>query len=409
MRSLLLLSMLFCSSLLLAQSAYNPNVLPMGDKEALMANTGTGGIGSPGAVFYNPGALTMLEGTSFSLSGSAYMQFSIKASPIAKIGNTELDYEANGFQTIPTSVILVRQKKEWRLAFSVLIPYEFNYEGPTNWTVPLNNQDINLRLLQNYKEKIFFTGLTAARKIGNDWSVGVTMNLQAYDLLSFTDLGTTIEGNQSVLIRSTNRQDISVKNLYVIAGIHREFEKWNIGLKVDLPTVNISGTGQYYAYNFSNVNGTGIGEEISEEDVDAKFEMPLGVRLGGTFKPNSKLILVGDVGHSFDNNYNKYDIPGAESEQKAEGTLRTSLGWEYQLKEKVSLHGGLAHAFAKIRDNDKDFWSGFMAVKLLTAHVESSFGLFYTQERGDVETTGGLSSHQTSTFYGVFLGTNYKF
>lgn len=409
MRSVFFFLLLLSASGLLAQSAYNHNVLPMGDGEALMANTGTGGIGSPGAVFYNPGALTMLDGTSFSLSGSAYMQFSIKASPIAKIGNTELDYEANGFQTIPTSVVLVRQKKEWRLAFSVLIPYEFNYEGPTNWTVPLNNQDINLRLIQNYREKIFFAGLTAARKLGNGWSFGMTMNLQTYDLLSFTDLSTTIVGNQSVLIRSTNRQDIKVNNLYVIAGIHRTFEKWNMGLKVDLPTVKITGTGQYYDYNFSNVNGSGEGVEINEEDIGANYEMPLSVRFGATFKPNSKWTMVADIGHAFDNRYNNYDVSNVGQEEKAKGTLRTSLGMQYQLKEKTSLHGGFAHAFAKINDSDQDFWSGFMAVKFLTAHVESSFGLFYTQEQGDEEASDGLISHQTSTFYGVFLGTNYKF
>lgn len=37
-----------------AQLSYNTNILPLGDKEALLGNTGTGGLGSTGAVFYNP-------------------------------------------------------------------------------------------------------------------------------------------------------------------------------------------------------------------------------------------------------------------------------------------------------------------------------------------------------------------
>ena len=70
-------SLYYCTILLLfwacglyGQTAFNPNLLPLGEEEALLANTGTARSGSTGAVFYNPAGLSTVEGTSFSLSGS---------------------------------------------------------------------------------------------------------------------------------------------------------------------------------------------------------------------------------------------------------------------------------------------------------------------------------------------------
>ena len=51
----------FTSLSVQAQNVNNLNLLPLGDKESLMGNTGTGGVHSTGAVFYNPAALTQLE------------------------------------------------------------------------------------------------------------------------------------------------------------------------------------------------------------------------------------------------------------------------------------------------------------------------------------------------------------
>ncbi len=143
-------------SLLLAgfacgQSAYNPNILPLGHKEALMANTGTGGIGSTGAVYYNPGALASLEEDYFSLSGAAYLRYTFEADPIAVINGRELTFEGDAFRSIPTSVIRVNRLGDWRLAFSALIPMQFNYEGIQEWEVPVFDDVLAITSVQNYQ------------------------------------------------------------------------------------------------------------------------------------------------------------------------------------------------------------------------------------------------------------------
>jgi len=94
-----------------------------------MGNTGTGGLNSTGAVYYNPAALTMLEGNSFSLSASAYMRYKFSADPFAEINGEKLLYEAEDYQSIPSSVVMARKKGDWNIALSLMIPLDFLYEG----------------------------------------------------------------------------------------------------------------------------------------------------------------------------------------------------------------------------------------------------------------------------------------
>jgi hypothetical protein len=208
----------------IAQLSYNTNILPLGDKEALLGNTGTGGLGSTGAVFYNPAALTLLEGSSFSLSGSAYMQYSFKTKPFAVIDGNVLDYSGSGFQSVPTSLVMARSLGTWKVAFSLLVPTQFKYEGQQDWRLTVGGTPYRLKILQNYSEAIFMGGLSVARKINDRWSWGVSVYGQYFSYLSFSDVRFSNIDDPTKISLSSSRDQRAPVSLYVLAGLHRQGE-----------------------------------------------------------------------------------------------------------------------------------------------------------------------------------------
>lgn len=401
---------------LLGQSAYNPNTLPLGDKEALMGNTGTGGIKSPGAVYYNPGALTTLEGNSFSLSGSAYMRFEFEAKPIAKFGDTNLDYNGNGFQTTPTSVIMVKKYKEWYVGFSVLVPMEFNYEGQTEWNVPVENVNLKLNTIQNYREKIFLAGLSVARKINESWSVGLTMYAQKYTYLSTIDLhGEFVEAPQ-LMSQTTNRETISPFSLLIIAGLHKKFEKSSLGLRIALPSIPLFGEGDYYNYEFSSMAGVGqiTTSTVDVKDKKAKFVTPLDVCLGASFFPNDKLTFAIDLAYRLGIDYYPFEDHSVADKIMTKGNFRINSGFESRVSDRIALCGGGSYTPSTLEEVEgtitQDYWGAFAGGKLFTTHLQTSLGLFYSQGKGEGDLAVGIGrTTQTHETLGVFLGTTYTF
>ena len=392
------------------QMDYNPNSLPMGDVEALLANTGTGGVSSPGAVYYNPAALVMLEGTSFSLNGSAYLKYESKAEPLTIIGGKELDYKADGFLTIPTSIAIVKEIRNVKVAFSALVPFELNFEGPKNWNVPVQNQELNIRILQNVKQRLFMAGFSVAGNLGNDWSLGGTLYWQAYSLLDVNDMAITLVGNPVFLSQSSRRTDINVNNLMAIIGLQKQFEKWNLGLKIDLPTIELSDRADIYRYDFSNFNGNNVGGGEFNLKTDANYKSPVVLRLGATFAPSESLLIASDLSYQFNQDYSRVTLPTNDIKSEVSGSYRGSLGIQKSLSEKIKLMSGFSTAMAEVDKVDRAYWSTVLALKLSGEHTSSSIGLFYSKENAEVPIESQLQKTKSQTVtYGVFLGTNYRF
>jgi len=398
------------------QTAYNPNLIPLGDKESLMGNAGTGGLGSTGAVYYNPGALTLLKGNSLSLSGSAYLQFRYKATPVINIFGTDVDYSATGYQSIPTSLIVAKTYRDWYLAYSILIPMSFRYEGPTTWLIPAGDNNIKMKMMQNYSESIFMAGITAARKLGQGWSVGLSLYGQAYSYLSVVDIRGGIEENPELIVQSSSRNSVNPINLLLIAGIHKSLGSWGLGLRVEAPNMYLFGKGSYYNYWFSNLAGPD-NIDVTETDLDnitGQFKTPLDLRLGTVFQPKTRLTLAIDIAYCFGLQYNIFNEPEFKLHESLNGNFRINSGLEYYLRENLAIYGGGSYTPSTLEKTEtrfgQDFWAVFAGGKLFSQLLESSVGLYYSRGNGEgTLESGGVKTKQVYEFIGIVLGTSYKF
>lgn len=405
-----------CPLLLFSQTAFNPNILPLGDTESLMGNSGTGGIGSTGAIYYNPAALTMVEGNSLSLSGSAYLQFKFESKPLAIIEGTELNYEASGFQTIPTSVIIVKKKNAWHLGFTVLVPMEFSYEGRTTWDVPIQNgPNLGIKFNQNYSESVLLIGLSAARKINDSWSAGITVFGQNYSYRSILDFRGELSSSPDYIFQASHRETFSPTSLLAVVGIQKTMKKANLGLRVALPSIHLFGSADYYDYSYTNFDPSDI--QVSQIDVSgksAKFASPLDIRLGSTFFPFEKLTFTLDVAYRLPLEYDVYDDPQIDEHIATKGNFRTNAGLEYLWSETLAFYLGGAYTPTTLETTKDQFGQNFVSFfaggKSISKYFETSLGLFYSVGKGEGDLTVGTGKTiEKYTYFGIVLGTNYRF
>lgn len=398
------------------QSGYNINILPVGDIESMMANTGTAGLSSTGAVYYNPSALTQLNENSFSLKGTAYTLFNFKADPVAVIGNQRLIYESNGFQSIPTTLIVVKKINEWRAAFSVIIPMAFNFEGLTSWKIGESEELGELKVLQNYKERMMLIGVSVARKINDHWSLGVSAFGQSYSYLSYLDIKSTLYSDPEFLVNNSSREKYNPFNFLFIAGINRTGETWNLGLRISAPNIYLFGKGEYYYSNYYKPSATDPAEisEFSIENEKVKFETPLDLRIGIVHKSTDKLKLALDMSYTLGIKYDVFDTPLYDNIPDFKGSLRTSAGLEYTLKSSMYTYFGFSFTPLKSELStetfEQNFYTGTAGVRFNSKFIKASLGLHYTKGIGTRQLTGSTDLiKETYGYLGIFLGTNYVF
>ena len=418
-RGLFFLIVFWTGSLPARCQTYNPNVLPLGDKEALMGNTGTGGIASVGAVYYNPGCLPMVKGNSFSLSGSAYMKYRFSAEPLVNFGNTPVNFSGTGYQSIPTSLIMVRGWKKWYLGFSVLIPMQFAYEGQETWLIPASGQNLKLKLLANYSEQSTLAGLTFARRFENGWSAGLSIFGRAYRYLSTNEARGTLENDPAYVVQVDNRTQGMPIDLLLVGGVQKMWDHWNLGLCITSQGIPLFGTGSYYDFYYSNFDGQGNEERTEVDIIDSRvvYKTPLDIRAGVVFHPGDHVLFALDGAYRMGLQYNTFvNQPSFDSRESLKGNYRVNAGTELRASDKLAFYLGGSYTPTTLKategDIGQDFWAGFLGWKLSSEHVDSSVGFFYSYGKGTGTLTsdeGGGKSTQLYEFMGITLGTNYKF
>lgn len=405
----LTLSVIFLSAsiVLFGQTGYNTNTLPVGNIEPLMANTGTGGIQSSGSVYYNPAALTQLDGASFSLSGTAFTKFGFNIDNAVPVGGEKVSYSGSGFQSIPTSMIMVKSIAAWKLGFSVLIPMKFRYEGPKYWDVHTASGPASLAIEQNYEEGQMLIGLSAARKINDYWSLGVSGYVQANSILSINQIRYTNKSNPVFTAQESSRTQYNPYHFVMLVGVQYSRPKWGIGARITLPNMYLFGEGsytEYIYYNTSTLPATSSSVDLPKQK--AVFKTPLDLRIGLSVKVTNKWMLCADNSYTLAQEYNVFESAVYPLTTKQSDIFRSSIGSEYAFSNKFFCYSGIALSIP-FEQSGYHFYTGTAGIKVKTQHIENMIGMFYSQGGGDNQTLKDAKEHYVS--YGIFLGTNYKF
>lgn len=413
-KCLFFLSGLFFFTSAKAQISYNQNILPIGDKESLMGNSGTGGLNSTGAVFYNPAALAGLRNRQFTFTGNAYMQFQFSAKPLASVDGNPVNLDAKGYSVIPTSLIYTYDVKAWKLGLCILNPVQFEYESKEEYNFTLDNgDDLNINLNQSFERSHTMAGVTAARELGNGWRVGATVFGQLYSSLNRTSLNTTNQ-NDTILraMAFDQRERISTINILFVGGIQKYWDKFSTGVRISLPSIYLRGTGDYYVNRTQFLGGVVSANNIDIKDAKTNVRTPFDLRLGFTYKPSQMWMYLLDVGYTAASSYGVFEGLELGEVQEIDVFYRISGGAGYNYKDKFLVQAGLSYTPQRINDlgilRADDLLGFTFGLTRKTKESVSSIGLFYNFNQTDEALVFGAGTgQQTNEYIGVTIGTTY--
>jgi hypothetical protein len=389
----------------------NPNIIPLGQNEAFLGNTGTGRPTDTGAVYYNPAGLAELGSTQVSLSGTVYASVHEHSSGIAVIENTNIPFDASGFDAIPTALVLTRPLGDWMGAFSVLVPLSLQFDDHTSLAIP----NVLTNLVFSTSETEVWYGLSIARKLGPHWGVGASLYGVQHGETDVLGLD-TVNPSTGAFITSLQRENLSVYGLLGILGIsYVASDAVRFGLRAQTAMAQVYGKGESYSIT-RGVAQTAL--PIPSEDVTgpANYRIPFDFSLGTAVKPAEWLTLMGDLSLQLPTSYQAFPASINNETVTLRATPRLNLGAEGLVTPSnpvrvgfyfnPSARGGQPGDpnFEKL-----DYYGLTAGVGMNREHVRTSVGGFYIWSHGQMTSTAPAASSLSITALGAMITTAYVF
>lgn len=393
---------------------YNPQIMPLGESEAFMANTGIAESGSSGAVYFNPGALATQKGSKISLSGVAYVFFNYRADSALYVDNTDLPYNADGYNGVPFSVVSTKKTGPWVLAMSVMETDFKTYENKVAWRTP--NASVNL--LQNLSQSELWLGGSASRALGESTGMG----LSAFVIRRNESVTNTWFINNNVDPTGTagfvaTRTQATFTGLVLLAGIYNQIDSdMSWGARLRLPSFQFAGTLDAYASVQELSGGVLTKNEVDETGLKATAKSPLDLSVGISRQAGAKLHLLADFGYQFGVDYMVLE-DSQSGPIRTSGTARLNLGLRYDLDENASIRGGFFYnpsANARLEeqgDSRENYYHVSAGYQFQEEHLTTGIGAFYQFSRGEViplEAPDRRAAVSTTSF-GAILTSGYVF
>jgi hypothetical protein len=260
-------------------------------------------VGSPldlSATFYNPGALSLYETSSFLSSVRAFELRDLTVTDVQERG-----FEVKQSTTGPSPSLLAGTfPSRWlgeanHLAYSVLVRQDFDIrlngrlaafpEGETNLIRP---QTFEGELLLDQRLTEIWGGLTWSRKLGDRMGFGLTPYFAYRGQRTRAEalargISTSDEAASSVLI-----DDFDYSHFRALAklGLAVNLESLTLGLTVTTPSVGLFGSGQgaftRTAVGFE-VEGDGVSDHVFagdfQDDLPSEYRSPWSVAAGASY------------------------------------------------------------------------------------------------------------------------------
>ena len=397
---------------------YNRQILPLGETEAFMGNTGTGGSVDTGAIYYNPAALAGITHSRMAVTGSTYLSYGVKADSIARIDTPaqNIPYQANGFNTIPASYVLTYALDQSVIAFSVLVPDSLQLENRSNFTTT-NTKGV---IVQSYKYSDLWVGGSYAKRIDEKWSVGGTLFGIQHSESSLANTEVDLPTTANSLVGSINRSDLSTFGFSLNLGVLYELShEINLGLRMQTPLLNISNHADTLV-NTRTVNA-GVVTAVNEDlpNGSARYQLPLDTTIGARFRPTDSWSIYSDISFQVGTQYTQLPGSSIDSEITTDPSFRYAVGTEFKLSEKFPARFGLFYnpsALHQFQNNGKsqtriDYFGLTGGVSYVIEHIETSVGMFYISGNGQSTTDGvpGNEAKYAATGVGALISTSYSF
>ena len=340
-----------------------------GNRSRLLAGAVIGSVDDVSAVFYNPGALALIESPELLLSGNVFEYTTVNYQGL--VGGEE-EFDSNRFKSLPSMVAGEFPFKflgDNRLAYSFLVRQDFDFRirernvlsGDELLLPGLEQLAGDVRIDQDLTES--WGGLTWARTLG-PVSVGVTQFIGVRSQRTeFQIAAQALDAAGESLVAVQNR-DFRYRAWRILwkAGISKILGSWQFGLSLTSPGVSLGGSGDIGFDSTFVVSGGGepVGGLVTttQEKLPARYKSPLSIGGGGAYTFNRERARVHIAAEWF-NRIDEYDVISSEPfvapssgdtlsfviTQELRSVFNAGVGIENQFSEVLGAYAGFRTDF----------------------------------------------------------------
>lgn len=392
----------------------NRGAFPFGEIEGFIGNAGVGGAGSTGAVYYNPAALVELNHPKIAVSGSTYFHFRTDNDNIIRVDNTDLDYSASGFNTVPSSVVSTFKNDSFSWAYFVLVPESNQIENQVSWATP--NTSTSIIQMNNASE--LWLGAAAGFPITSNLAIGGSLYAIRHTSLEHSSIiidTLTATNTTSTTISHTSE---SVYGLSATLGILYKPVNWlSAGLRIQSPLLHLSGTGTGFSGTRTVNNGTLTNTNLQDNNLSARYTLPLDMTLGFRAVMQRGWDLHFDTSLQTGLEYSRY--PGSQFNvvETVKTTPRFSLGSRMGLSNYAVLSAGVFYNPSATPETATvsnplghiDYWGITGGIDFAYDRVKTGIGGFFAFSRAETQQIGnpaGLAKSDVR-FIGAMVNIGY--
>lgn len=304
----------------LANAGYgNFNSVLIGQQAAGMGGAYTALSEDSAAVpFYNPAAMTRMQGSSFSASVSAYQKLETEFSQTTEFLDNPRRINDGYFEPVPSSAGSIIALGHFALGLSVVIP-DFNtfsgeIEASTDITSFLSSTDESL-----------WVGGSFALNLSKKTSVGFTTYYTARQYIRSISDQLNSGSDAQVTIEEKSFTNNSI--LYLLGIYHQLTDNWSLGSSLRFPSIEVAGRGSYFLSEI-NTNPSSV-EQTSDTQLLSNTKIPGRWNLGVAYKKPQKFTLSFDISYFMPVSYNDFDI--STSATDASDLIEHLATWNFAL------------------------------------------------------------------------------
>ncbi|WP_282080781.1 hypothetical protein [Aquimarina algiphila] len=284
--------LLFLSCNCICYSQGNYRIENYGNRSILLNGNVTGSVEDLGLAYYNPSRLGLIDEPAFAISGKAFELTRIGLENAFGDNRNLNSSEFNGIPSMIAGTFTLEFLPNDKFAYSFISRYRssinLNYDTGILEDDILNSLDGAERFLgrinldDEIKEEWF--GLTWARKINSNFSIGISSFISVYEMRGNGSTLYTAEGvNENVV---TYISDLLYKQktygLFFKIGASWKISDVELGMNIHLPYINVIDDASFKGEEF--LSGLGAPEDffnfINVEDLKNKRKTALGVSVG---------------------------------------------------------------------------------------------------------------------------------
>ena len=405
-----------------AQDAHYWN-LQYGNRARLLGCAVIGSVLDVGAVYYNPGALSLTESKGLLLAGNVFEFRSLTWKDALGPGRDLRDTNFGGVPSLFAGEFRFGFLGDHRLAYSFLTRQTFNVRltatGVSTDPFPdipeLGTLAANVILEQDMNE--YWGGLTWSHTLGTHLGLGVStffaVRNQRTEFSTQTELVGT-DTNQAVASLQGRSYDFQDWRLLWKIGLGAKFEEWELGMNVTTPSVGLWGSGAAASNNAEiaqNIDTSGnpdlpLVEVDFQDGVSSDYQSPLAIGAGAAYRLGATKLYASAEWFNRIDPYRVMDTQpfiGQTSGDTlifnvvadADPVLNWGVGVEHNFNERTGIYGSFATDFSSTSPESEantsvTFWDLYHA----------SLGTTFTVGQS-VWTVGGILGFGGQTIEGI--------